>query len=118
MAAGRRSAKIFGSRWEKFRWMWSFFGPQPRPSRISVVIVRDQVEGKILDEKLDRVPHRLAVEGMQHRMARAVGDRAGAQRGRARAVESGHAAERALIDLSVGRAVERHAVLLELEHGR
>ena len=37
---GRRSCRIFGSRWSRCRKMWSFFGPTPLPSRISMVMAR------------------------------------------------------------------------------
>src|SRR3979411_3374206 len=56
---------------------------------------------------------RLAIHRMQHGMAGAVGGRAGALRG-ALAVMGGHAAERALVDLSLFGAREGHAPVLEL----
>ena len=34
-------ANTFGSRWSRCRRRWSFFGPTPRPSRISIVIARE-----------------------------------------------------------------------------
>ena len=83
------------------------------------VLVDDQVDGEVLDEELRRVPQRLAVEGVQHGVAGAVGHRAGAHGRRALAVLGGHAAERALVDLAVLGARERHAVVLQLvDRGR
>ena len=59
---------------------------------------------------------RLAVHGVQHGVAGAVGGGAGAL-GRALAEIHGHAAEGALQDLAVIGARERHAPMLELVHG-
>ena len=64
-----------------------------------------------------RVAQRLAVERVQHGVAGAVGGGAGALRRRALAELGGHAAERALVDLAVLGAAERHAVVLELVDG-
>ena len=58
---------------------------------------------------------RLLVERVQHRVAGAVGRRAGALRD-ALAVVGGHAAERPLVDAALAGARERHAVVLELDH--
>ena len=38
---GRRSASSSGGRWFRCRYTWSFSGPHPRPSRISIVMLRD-----------------------------------------------------------------------------
>lgn len=38
---GRRSASSSGGRWLRCRYTWSFSGPHPRPSRISIVMLRD-----------------------------------------------------------------------------
>jgi hypothetical protein len=77
-------------------------------------LVHDQVEGEVLDEELGVVPQRLLVERVQDRVAGAVGRGAGAL-GNALAVLRRHAAERALVDLALGRAAERHAVVFELD---
>ena len=77
------------------------------------LVVHDQVDGEELDVEFGGVPQRLAVHGVQHGVAGAVGGGAGALR-LALAVVHGHAAERALIDLAVLGARERHAPMLEL----
>ena len=77
------------------------------------LIVHDQVDGEELDVEFGGVPQRLAVHGVQHGVAGAVGGGAGALR-LALAVVHGHAAERALINLAVLGAGERHAPMLEL----
>ncbi len=77
------------------------------------LVVHDQVDGEIFDVEFGRVPQRLAVHGVQHGVAGAVGGGAGALR-LALAVVEGHAAERALVDLAVFGARERHAPMLEL----
>ena len=38
---GSRSASTSGGRWFRCRYTWSLLGPQPRPSRISSVMLRD-----------------------------------------------------------------------------
>ena len=38
---GNRSASVSGGKWFRCRLMWSFSGPTPRPSRISMVMLRD-----------------------------------------------------------------------------
>ena len=38
---GRRSASTSGGRWSRCRCSHSALGPQPRPSRISMVMARD-----------------------------------------------------------------------------
>ena len=79
-------------------------------------VVHDQVDGEIFDVELGRVPQRLAIHGVQHGVAGAVGGGAGALCC-ALAVMRGHAAERALIDLAVLLATrERQAPMLELVH--
>ena len=80
--------------------------------------VHDQVEREVLDEELRVVRQRLLVQRVQDRVAGAVGGGAGALRRRAFAVARGHAAERALVDLAVLGARERHAVVLELDDRR
>ena len=80
----------------------------------AAIIVHDQVDGKILDVELGRMAQRLAVHGVQHGMAGAVGGGAGALRG-ALAVMRGHATERALIDLAVLLATrERQTPVFQL----
>ena len=80
------------------------------------LVVHDQVDGEELDVEFGRVAQRLAVHRVQHGVARAVGGGAGALR-LALAVVHGHAAERALVDLAVLGARERHAPVLELVDG-
>ena len=77
------------------------------------LVVHDQVDGEELDVEFGRVAQRLAVHRVQHGVAGAVGGGAGALR-LALAVVQRHAAERALIDLAVLGARERHAPVLEL----
>ena len=81
------------------------------------LLVHDQVEGEILDEELGVVLQRLLVERVQDGVAGAVGGGAGALRD-ALAELGGHAAERALVDLALGGAAERHAEMLELDDRR
>ena len=76
-------------------------------------LVHDQVEGEVFDEELDRLGQRLAVHGVQHGVASAVGGGAGAL-DRRLAVVARHAAEGALIDLALRRAREGHAPVLQL----
>ena len=77
-------------------------------------VLHDQIDREVLDEERRRVPDRLLIERVQHRVAGAVGRRAGALRD-ALAVMRGHAAEGALIDAAALGARERHAVVLELD---
>ena len=78
------------------------------------VVVDEQVEHVELVEELDVVLHALLVEGLQDHVPRAV-------RGVARAAHGGLAvvarvaAEPALVDPALGRAVERQAHLLQVE---
>ena len=76
------------------------------------LVVHDQVDGEELDVEFRGVAQRLAVHGVQHGVAGAVGGGAGALR-LALAVVQRHAAERPLIDLAVFGARERHAPVLE-----
>ena len=80
------------------------------------LVVHDQVDGEELDVEFGRMAQGLAVHRVQHGMAGAVGGGAGALR-LALAVVHGHAAERALVDLAVLGARERHAPVLELVDG-
>src|SRR5579864_7669810 len=84
-----------------------------RDDAAATALVHDEIEDEKLDEELGRMLERGAVERVQHGMAGAVGRRAGALRG-ALAEMRGHAAERALVDLAVLGARERHAPMLEL----
>ena len=76
------------------------------------LIVHDQVDGEELDVEFGGMAQRLAVHGVQHGVAGAVGGGAGALR-LALAEVHGHAAERSLIDLAVLGARERHAPVFE-----
>ena len=69
---------------------------------------------EIFDEEVGVVLQALLVERVEHRVAGAVGGGAGALGGRALAHVLHHAAERALVDLAVGGAAERHAGMLQL----
>ena len=80
------------------------------------LIVHDQVDGEELDVEFGGVTQRLAVHGVQHGVAGTVGGGAGALR-LSLAVVQRHAAERALVDLAVLGARERHAPMLELVDG-
>ncbi len=68
-------------------------------------LVHDQVEGEVLDEELGLVRQRLAVHGVQHGVAGAVGRGAGALDRRLAEI-AGHAAEGALVDLASPRVRE------------
>ena len=78
------------------------------------VLIHHQIDGKIFDEELSRMPQRLAVERVQHGVAGAVGGGAGALCRRALAIVGRHAAEGALIDPAVFGARERYAIVLKL----
>ena len=81
-------------------------------------LVGEQVDGEILDEELRVVAQRLLVERVQDRVTGPVGRGRGAPCRRSLAVARRHAAERALVDLALRRARERHAVMFELDHRR
>ncbi len=82
----------------------------------NALVVHDQIDREKLDVELGRMTQRLAVHGVQHGVAGAVGRGAGALR-LALAVIERHAAERALVDPAVFGARERHAPMLELVDG-
>ena len=82
----------------------------------TALVVHDQVDGEIFDEELGRVAQRLAVHGVQHGVASAVGGGASAL-GRPLAEIHGHATEGALQNLAVIGAREGHAPMLELVDG-
>ncbi len=90
---------------------------QRQDTAADAVLVHQQVEREILDEELGLAAQRLAVQRVQHGVAGAVGGGARALRRRAFAELGGHAAERALVDLAVLGARERHAVVLHLVNG-
>ena len=77
--------------------------------------LEEQVNDLVLVEELDAVLDALLVERLQDHVAGPVGREAGAADGRLAEV-AGVAAEPALVDLAVGRAVERQAHVLELDH--
>ena len=74
-----------------------------------------QVEHVELVEELDALLDAVLVQGLQDHVAGAVGRVAGAAHG-GLAVVAGVAAEAALVDPALGRAVERQAHLLQVEH--
>ena len=81
-------------------------------------IIHNQVETHIFDEEFGVVFKRLLIQRVQNRMAGAVGRSSSALRGRAFAILRGHAAERALIDLTLFGPRERHSVMFQLQHRR
>ena len=89
---------------------------QRHDAAAAALVVHDQVDGEIFDEELGGVAERLAIHGVQHGVAGAVGRGAGAQ-SVALAELGGHAAEGALQDLAVVGAREGHAPMLELVDG-
>ena len=91
----------------------SFEATTPR-QRPSSSMIRSMAKYSMKNSVL--VAQRLAVERVQHGVAGAVGGGAGALRGALAEVRR-HAAERALVDLAVLGARERHAPMLELVDG-
>ena len=89
-----------------------------RDDAAALAVLHDQVERKIFDEEVGVVLQALLVERVKHRMAGAVRGGAGALRRRPLAHVLRHSAERALVDLAVGPAAERHARMLELDDRR
>ena len=85
-------------------------------SAAAAVVVHEQVDRDVLDEKLGIVPQALLVEGVQDGVAGPIGRGAGSLR-RALAEVGGHAAERTLVDPSILGAREGHAEVLELDDG-
>ena len=92
-------------------------GEVERHHSAALVTFHDEVDGEVFDEELGFVLQGLLVERVQHRVAGTIGGGAGALRD-ALAVLGGHAAEGPLVDAAVGRARERHAVVLEFDDGR
>jgi hypothetical protein len=82
----------------------------------NALVIHDQVDGEELDVEFRGLAQRLAVHGVQHGMAGAVGGGAGAL-GLALAVIQRHAAEWPLIDPAVLGARERHAPMFQLVNG-
>jgi hypothetical protein len=80
----------------------------------SAFLVRDKIDGEILDEELRRVPQRLSIKRVQHGVTGTVGGGARAQCGWSLAELRGHSAEGSLINLAALRPGEGHAVMLEL----
>src|SRR5690625_4445362 len=80
------------------------------------VIVHQQVDGEIFDEKLGVMLERLLVERVQNGVAGAVGGSAGAL-GRALAVVRGHATKWTLINLAFLGSGKRHAEMLQFNDG-
>src|SRR5215469_13749704 len=83
---GSRSCSTFGSRWSRCRKMWSFFGPTPRPSRISIVIARLTMSRGARSFTVGVALHEALAFGIGQvaaLAARALGDQA------ARAIDSG-----------------------------
>ncbi len=80
------------------------------------LVVHDQVDGEELDVELGGMAQRLAIHGVQHGVAGAVGGGAGALC-LALAVVHRHAAKRSLIDLAVLGARKRHTPVLEFING-
>ncbi len=91
-------------------------GHVERDDAAALAVLHDQVDREVLDEEAGAVLQRLLVQRVQHGVPGAVRRRAGALRD-ALAIVRGHAAERPLVDAPVLGAGERHAVVLELEHG-
>lgn len=88
-----------------------------RNHSLALAILHNQVHRKVLDEIVAIVVQRFAVQRVQQRMARPVGDRTAPMRLATLAVVVALAAERALIDLALLGARERHAVVLQLNDG-
>ena len=82
---------------------------------IGALAVEHDVEHLVLVEEVDVARHALLVQRLQDHVAGAVGRVAGPAHRRL-AVVAGVAAEPALVDAALGRAVERQAEVLELDH--
>ena len=88
-----------------------------RPAaRAQLPAVRDEVHDVVLVVELDAVLDGLLVQGLQDHVPGPVGREARPADGPLAEVP-GMAAEPALVDLALGRAVERQAHVLELDHG-
>ena len=82
---------------------------------IGTLPLEHHVEHLVLVEEVDVTRDALLVQRLQDHVARAVGRVAGPAN-RSLAVVAGVAAEPALVDATLGRAVERQAEVLELDH--
>ena len=91
-------------------------GALARPARGPQVGVHQHVQDVELVVELDVVLHALLVQGLQDHVTGAVGRVAGAAHG-GLAVVAGVPAEPPLVDLALGRAVERQPHLLQVEDG-
>mmetsp|Transcript_50741 Transcript_50741/g.120850 ORF Transcript_50741/g.120850 Transcript_50741/m.120850 type:complete len:295 (-) Transcript_50741:24-908(-) len=80
------------------------------------LVVHDEIKGEVLDEEHGVESQGLAVEGVEHRVPRAVRHRGAPVRLAALAELEGLSAERALVDLALVGAREGHAVRLQLDH--
>ena len=89
----------------------------PRDDPAARAVLHDEIEREVFDKKLGIMPEALLVEGMQQRVAGPVGGGAGAF-GQPLAPLHGVAAKRALIDMAVLGARERHAEMFELDDRR
>ncbi len=87
-----------------------------RDHAAAFAVLHDEIDGEVFDEEPGLVLERLLIQGVQHRVARAVRSRARALR-RALAEVRGHPAEGSLVDAAILGAGERHAIVLELDHG-
>src|SRR5208282_5529561 len=72
-------------------------GHVKRNDAAAFAVFHNEIEREVFDEKTRIVLQRLLIQGMQHRMPRAIGRRAGTLRD-ALAEMRGHAAERALVN--------------------
>ena len=90
------------------------FGHVERHDAAARAIFHDEIDREVLDEEDRTMPDRLLIQGVQHRMARAVGRGTGALR-HPLAEVGGHATEGTLIDASILGARKRHAIVLELD---
>ena len=95
--------------------MQTAFREIERDQALAHTVLHDQIDRKVLDEKLRVVLQRLLIEGVQHRVA-------GSVRRRARplsdpfSIACGHTTERTLVYSSILRPRERHPVVLELDY--
>ena len=88
--------------------------PGGSPALRGLAALEEQIHDLVLVEELDAVLDALLVERLQDHVAGSIGREAGPPDGRL-AVVAGVAAELALVDLAVRRAVERQAHVLELD---
>jgi len=84
----------------------------------ALAALHDEVEGEVLDEEVGVVSERLAVEGVEERVAGPVGDAAAALGLAAVAVVQAGAAKGALVDSAVGFAAERRGKSFSVDFGK